>query len=81
MKCCNPHSDIPCSPEMDCWINAPDYFNCYCIWQYFHPGVELTLHEVGDLLNLSYETIRKIEAKAIIKYTLKMGVEKFKVRP
>lgn len=68
MKCKNTSVTKFCTKDMDCYVNSPQHFNCFCVWQYFNKETQLTLEEIGALLNLSYERIRQIEQIALKKY-------------
>lgn len=76
MKCSNPSVSKCCTPEMDCFVNSPEHYNCFLVWSHFNKDSELTLHEVGELLDLSYESIRQIEVRALAKYSAAIGVMK-----
>lgn len=64
----------PCKPGYACYIDAPEYFNCFMVYKYYidHPH---TLQETAKFMSMSHTTVKCIEDAAVkkLKAMLKSG--------
>lgn len=64
-QCKDPHT--PATPDMDCFINSPEHYNCFEVYKYYLNSEEHTLHECAKLMSISHTTVKQIELSAIKK--------------
>lgn len=60
IKCANTNLNKSCTPDMDCYINSPQHYNCYCVWQHFNGKKEYSLEEIAQLIGVSHQAISQI---------------------
>jgi len=67
MKCRSIDPNELCTKDMECYINAPKYFNCFIVYQYYIQDTPHTLQEVAALMDISHTTVKQIESSALNK--------------
>ena len=66
-KCNFLENGTSCTEEHDCYINCPEYSNCYNHYKFYMNGIPHTLHQCAELLGISHTTVAAIEKSAISK--------------
>lgn len=68
MSDCNYLNDKgKCTEDKECFINLPEYENCWNCYKKYIFSKKHTLHECADLLRTSHTTVAQIEKNALEK--------------
>lgn len=69
IKCKKPKHlwNEPCTPDMECYINSYEHYNCFCVYMNSIHNEEHTLYQIAHKMDISHTTVKILIDNAISK--------------